>query len=118
VSRPRFLADEDLRFEIVLAVRRLEPSVDISTVFEIGRARSTDAEVLDFANANGLIVVSHDVNTMKAEAESRIADGRGIAGLMLTAQRSSTRSAAESLVLIWAASEAEEWTDRIVFLPI
>jgi hypothetical protein len=111
------LADEDLRFEIVLAVRRLEPALEIATVVELGRAGSTDVQVLDFALESRLLVISHDVNTLKAEAETRIADGRGMAGVFLTGQRSRTRAVAESLVLIWAASEAEEWANRIVFLP-
>ncbi len=70
-----------------------------------------------FANANGLLVISHDVNTLKSEAEQRIADGRGVAGVFLAPQRQPTRAIAESIVLIWAASEAEEWTNRVVFLP-
>jgi hypothetical protein len=117
MSRPRFLADEDLRFEIVLAVRRLEPAADIATVIELGRAGSPDAEILEFASANVLLVISHDVNTLKAEADRRIADGRGIAGVFLAAQRHPTRAVAESIVMIWAASEAEEWSDQVVFLP-
>lgn len=117
MSRPRFLADEDLRFEIVLAVRRMEPAVEIASVVELGRSGSADADVLAFARAAGWIVVAHDVNTLKAEADARIADGRGVAGVFLTAQRTPTRVVAESLVLIWSASEADEWTDRVVFLP-
>ncbi|HLW64673.1 MAG TPA: DUF5615 family PIN-like protein [Gemmataceae bacterium] len=117
MSQPRFLTDEDLRFEIVLAIRRMEPALEIATVVELGRSGSTDAEVLDFSLANGLLVISHDVNTLKAEAESRIANGHGVAGVFLTSQRSKTHSVAESLVLIWGASEAEEWANRIVFLP-
>jgi len=118
VSRPRFLADEDLRLEIVLAVRRLEPGVEVVMVQEAGRSGSTDAEVLEYASANGLIVISHDVNTLKAEAEQQIAGGRGVTGVLLTPQKNPTRPVAESLVLIWAASEAEEWKDRIVYLPL
>src|SRR5262245_28871680 len=117
MTRPRFLADEDLRFEIVLAVRRLEPLIDIATVRELSRAGSSDAEVLEFAQSNGWLVVSHDVNTLKAEAERRIADGRGVAGTFLAAQHSSTRPIAETLVLVWSASEAEEWRDRVVYIP-
>ena len=49
MSRPRFLADEDLRFEIVLAVRRMEPAVDISTIVEMGQSGSADPDVLAFA---------------------------------------------------------------------
>lgn len=70
MSRPRFLADEDLRFEIVLAVRRMEPAVEIASVVELGRSGSADADVLAFARAAGWIVVSHDVNTLKAEADA------------------------------------------------
>src|SRR4051794_15361021 len=117
MARPRFLADEDLRFAIVAAVRRLEPAVEIVTVVEEGRSGSTDTEVLELARATGRILISHDVNTMRAEAERRIGDGRGITGLLLAAQSSKIRSIAESIVLTWAASEAEEWLDRIVYLP-
>lgn len=73
MNRPRFLADEDLRFEIVLAVRRLEPLVEIPRVQDMGLAGRLDPEVLEFAARERLIVVSHDVNTLKAErnCESR-----------------------------------------------
>jgi hypothetical protein len=117
MARPRFLADEDLRYAIVAAVRRLEPAAEIATVVEEGRSGSTDAEILELARSTGRIKISHDVNTMRAEAERRIADGRGIVGLFLAAQSSVTRVIAESIVLAWAASEADEWLDRIVYLP-
>jgi hypothetical protein len=115
---PHFLADEDLRFEIVLAVRRLEPTLKFETVVERGLSGLDDAAVLEHAKAHGLIVVSHDVNTMKAIAEKRIRDGIGIAGLFLIPQSRGTRSVAESLLAVWAASEASEWADRIVYLPL
>jgi hypothetical protein len=118
MSRPRYLADEDLRFEIVLAVRRMDPAIEFRTVFEANRAGSIDSAVLQFASDSGLIVVSHDVNPLKAEAERRILFSGGLPGVFLAPQRKPTRLIAESLVLIWAASEAEEWVDRVVFLPI
>ena len=69
MSRPRFLADEDLRGNILLAVRRLEAAVEITSVFEQGWASATDEEVLDFAWRERWLLVSHDVNTMKSFAE-------------------------------------------------
>lgn len=117
MARPRFLADEDLRFEIVLAVRRLEPAIDFPTVVELGQAGSTDDEVLELAHADGRILVSHDVNTLRGLADVRVADGRGVSGVLLTPQRSATRDVAESIHTVWGASEAEEWVDRVVFIP-
>lgn len=118
MSRPRFLADEDFRFDIVQAVRRNEPTLQIETVVEIGHSGMKDRDVLEYATANGLLVLSHDVNTLKAEAERRIADGRGVAGVFLVPQFRTTRSIADSVLLIWAATEAEEWVNQIVYLPL
>jgi len=118
MSRPRFLADEDLRGSIVRAVRRMAPTLEIATVVEEDWSAATDEDVLEFASEHEWLIISHDVNTMKAFAEQRIADGRGIYGLFLVPQSSAIRLIAESLVLIWEASEFEEWRDRIVYLPL
>lgn len=118
MSRPRFLADEDLRGSIVRAVRRLAPTLEIVTILEEGLSSANDEEVLEFVWQQEWLVVSHDVNTMKAFAERRIADPQGIHGLFLAPQRSAIRLIAESLVLIWEASEFDEWRDRIVYLPL
>jgi hypothetical protein len=117
VANPRFLADEDLRFEIVSAVRRLEPTIDFPTVVELGRDGLSDAEQLEFAHQAGRILISHDVNTLRTLADARVLDGRGVSGVLLTAQRNPTRDVAETIVLIWAASDAAEWRDRVVFIP-
>ena len=118
MSPPRFLADEDLRGSIVRAVRRLEPNVAITTIVEQGQSSISDEEVLAYAWENQWLLVSHDVTTMKAMAERRLATGDGLHGLFLASQSQSTRVVAESLVLIWSASEFEEWRDRIVYLPL
>jgi|SRR6516225_4455393 hypothetical protein len=111
------MADEDLRFEIVLAVRRLEPTIDLPSIIELGRAGSTDEQVLVFAQAQGRILVSHDVNTLRGLADERVANGRGVSGVLLTAQRNPTRDIAETIHTIWGASEADEWVDRVVYIP-
>jgi len=118
VSRPRFLADEDFRRNIVHAVRRLEPKVVISTVVEEGLSSVSDEEVVQFAADHGWLLVSHDVNTMKSTAEHRIAKGDVVPGLFLVPQSRPTLTVAESLVLIWSASEHEEWRNRVVYLPL
>jgi hypothetical protein len=117
MSRPRFLADEDLRSSIVRALRRRAPTVEVTTVVEEGLSSANDENVLEFAWQHRWLVVSHDVNTMKAIAEVRIADGRDIHGLLLVPQRRAVSMVAECLGLIAEASEFEEWRNRIVYLP-
>ncbi|MGH7137204.1 MAG: DUF5615 family PIN-like protein [Pirellulales bacterium] len=112
------MADEDLRHSIIAAACRLEPALDFLTIVQAGKAGAPDDAVLDFAQADQRLVVSHDVSSMIAAAEDRIAGGKGMGGLFMAPKKKSRRLVAESLVFIWAASEAEEWRDKIVFLPL
>jgi hypothetical protein len=77
-----------------------------------------DTEILAYAAREGLLVVSHDVNTMPAAAFARLSAGKSFPGLFMSPQSSPIASIIDSLVLIWAASELEEWQDRVVFLPL
>lgn len=118
MSRPRFLADHDLRERIVLAVRRREPAVEFVRARDLGLDRRPDPVVLAAAAAQGLLVVSHDVNTMTDHAYARLAAGEPMAGLFLVRQTAPLGPVVESLLLIWSASEAEEWDGRVEFLPL
>ncbi len=118
MTLPRFLADEDLRLGIVLAVRRLEPLLQIITVRDASLRAASDNEILDFAANEGWLILSHDVNTMRAAAERRVVEGLRMPGLFLIPQVRSTAAAAESLRVIWSASAFEAWGDRIVYLPL
>lgn len=118
MSVPRFLTDEDLYGPTISAVRRLEPTLEIVRAVDVGLAHVDDSIVLEYATTNGFLLVSHDVNTMKAAAEQRLAAGQGISGLFLVPQDRTIREVVESLVLIWASSQAEEWRDHIEYLPL
>jgi hypothetical protein len=112
------LADEDVHGHIAGGVRRLEPTIDLMTVVEAGKSGASDAEVLDLAQAEDRLLVSHDRKTMRPAAEQRIADGTGITGLFLVRRDRPIKAVVEDLLLIWATTEAEDWRDLITFLPL
>ncbi len=118
MSRPRFLADNDLNDAIVQGVLRREPTVEFVRLRELRLEALADPAVLQFAAESPWIIVSHDVNTMTAAAFSRLAAGQPINGLLLVHQSSSLGLVIESLILIWSASDAEEWGGQVRFLPI
>jgi hypothetical protein len=74
--------------------------------------------VLAYAAGEGLLIVSHDVNTMPGHASARITAGELMAGLFMVRQGDAIGPVIDSLVLIWSASETEEWRDQIRFLPL
>ena len=118
MSRPRFLADHDLNQHIVTGIRRREPAIECICVRDIGMHERADADVLTYAAAHQLIIVSHDVNTMPAAAFSRIRNGIFVAGLLMVKQSEPVGTVIDDLVLIWSASEAEEWHNQVSFLPL
>jgi uncharacterized protein DUF5615 len=117
MSRPRFLADHDLNEHIVVGALRQEPAMEFVRVRELGMSGRPDEEILEHADREGWLVVSHDVNTMPAAAYARLAGGRSFPGLFMVHQRTPIGPIVENLVLIWATSELEEWKDQVVFLP-
>ncbi len=75
-----------------------------------------DLEVLTVAARDGRILVSHDRETMPAHFSRFVAESTS-SGLLIVSQKLAIREAIEQILLVWVATEAEEWSDRIGYLP-
>jgi hypothetical protein len=115
--RPRFLADADFNHKIVLGLRRREPAIDFQAAHESGIPGMPDPDVLDVAARSGRILVSHDRKTMPGYL-ARFLTRRSSPGLIIVSQDLDIRTAIDDLLLVWLATEAEEWRNRIGFLPV
>lgn len=118
MSRPRFLADHDFNEHILSGLLRREPVIEVVRVRDVGLQDRPDSEILRYASDHGLIVLSHDVNTMTAGAHVRLGDSKPMTGLFMVQQSQPVGLIIENLLLIWASSEAEEWRDHVCFLPL
>jgi hypothetical protein len=99
-------------------VLRREPAIEMVRAREVGLQDRPDDQVLQYAAEEGLLVASHDVNTMVAAAQRRIRAGQAMPGLLMVRQRDPVGPAIDGLVLIWSASELEEWEGEVWFLPL
>ena len=113
----RFLADEDLDSDIIDGLRSREPAIDILDVKKVGLRGKADAVLLDLAAQQDRIVITHDRRTMTRYFQERLAAGRLSAGVFVVPQRTAIGEIIESLLLVWTASQAEEWRNQIVYLP-
>jgi hypothetical protein len=113
----RFQADADLNQDIVQAMRRRVPAVDFRTAHEASLAGLDDDLVLERAALEGRVLVSHDRRTMPFHFAALIAT-RTCAGVILVPKNLPIRQVLEDLILIWEASEAEEWINQIDSLPL
>ncbi len=94
----RFQADNDLKFGIVKAVRRQEPTVDFVSAQEAGLDAVPDPLLLDRAAAEGRVLVSHDRRTMIDHFRDHLAAGKSSPGLLIVSQGSAIGDVAEALI--------------------
>jgi hypothetical protein len=113
----KFQADADLNQKIVKATLRHEPSIDFQTALAAALPCLPDPEVLKIAAKDGRILVSHDQTTMPNHFAAFITTETS-PGLIIAPQHLSIGLVVESLVLIWAVDDAEEWINRIRYLPL
>jgi hypothetical protein len=113
----RFQADADLNHIIVKATLRREPSIDLQTAHVANLGGVEDQEVLALAAQAGRVLVTHDCKTMPRYFAEFIGHTSSN-GVIVIPQKLPIRAAVEDLFLIWTASEAEEWRNRIPVLPL
>jgi predicted nuclease of predicted toxin-antitoxin system len=113
----RFQADADLNEEIVAGVIRRESVIDFQTAEEANLRGYSDAVVLAIAAQENRMLVSHDRRTMPKHFAEFIAMQHS-PGVIIVSQNVSVRDAIEELLMIWVASEAEEWINTIVEIPL
>ncbi len=76
-----------------------------------------DLGVLAIAAQQGRILASHDRKTMPSEFAEFLANHQS-SGVIIVSRRLSIEVVIEELLLIWEASIAEEWVNRITKLPL
>jgi hypothetical protein len=115
--RVRFQADADLDGRILRGLRRVSSEIDFRTATDAGLDGLQDPEVPRIAAESGRILVSHDRRTMPTHL-ARFSAGTRSPGLILLRGAIAISTAIDELFLIWLASEAEEWVDRLVWIPL
>jgi hypothetical protein len=112
-----FQADADLDGRILRGLRRVAPELNMWTAAEAGLAAVEDSEVLRLAAEAGRILISQDRSTMPDQFQRFISKSQS-PGVILLRARVPIAVAIEELLLIWAASEAEEWINRLAWIPL
>jgi len=114
----RFLADEDIDADIIQGLRSREPTIDILDVKTAGLRGTRDPALLEPAAQQDRILITHDRRTMTRHFRERVAAGKPTLGVfILPQQQGAIGETIESLLLVWTASQAEEWRNQIVYLP-
>lgn len=113
----RFQADADLDARIIRGVKRRRPEVDFQSSVEAALWGLPDPGVLQQSAISGRVPVTHDRRTMPRHFTRFIA-AETSPGVIVVPKSVSMGAAVEELLLIWAASDAEEWRNRLAWIPL
>jgi hypothetical protein len=115
--KPRFQADADFNEIIIKALLRREPSLEFRTATAAGLPGLDDAQVLSLAARANRLLVTHDRKTMPRHFTEFIV-AQPSAGVLIVPQKLPITQVVDELILIWTATDAEEWINRIYSLPL
>ena len=114
----RLLADENFNHDLVRGVLRRVPALDLVRVQDVGLREIDDPAILDWAARERRVVLKHDANTMLAFAYERIRRGAAMPGLFVVTQQAATTTVIDDLLLLAQASDAGEWENQVLYLPL
>ncbi len=120
-SPPRFIADEDFNRDVVVGLRRAEPTMDILTASEARTLGWSDLDVLAWAAAHDLILLSHDQRTMPDHFYhflSQLAADAQSPGVMLLPQELAIGPSINAIREVWLLSAHTEWRNLLTRLPL
>lgn len=113
----RFLADENINTYIVDGLRSREPAIDILDVKTAGLRGTKDPALLEIAAVEDRILITYDRRTMVRHVRDLRAAGKPVPGVFIVPDRpSAIGEIIDCLLLVWIASEAEEWRDVILYV--
>jgi hypothetical protein len=120
MSEIRYLLDEHVDPLFRTELLKREPTL---IVWRIGDPsappRSTlDPEILYWCEEYGFILVTNNRHTMPKHLRDHLAEGRHVPGIFVLNPNMSVGETLEELLLIWGASDEDEYRDQIAFLPV
>jgi len=115
----RFLLDENEPPRLKAGLLRFNPTIDVLRIGEPGAPSlgTPDLDMLRYLEVSQRILVTSNRTSMPAHLEAHWAAGGHLWGLFWVRPRIPISRLAQDLYLVWEASEAEEWIDRLDWIP-
>lgn len=116
----RFLLDENMPHSLRDQLLHHEPDMDVRCIGDsiappIG---TLDPVILEWLEENQYLLVSRNRRTMPQHLKEHQAKGRHVPGLLLIRHQTTIGSLVRDLLLIWHASNLNDYQDRIEYLPL
>jgi predicted nuclease of predicted toxin-antitoxin system len=113
----RFQADADFHGQVVTALKRQYPEIDIQSAQTANLEGLPDEEVLALAAREGRILLTHDRRTMPEHFALFISHTES-PGVFIVPQHLGIGATISEIVLLWEASTPDEWKNFLGAFPL
>ncbi len=119
MSKIRYLLDENVDPALRIELLRKEPLLVVWKVGDPGAPKlgATDPEILVWCQENKFILVTNNRRSMPGHLHGHIEHGGHVPGIFQLSPKLSTHEIVDDLLLIWGASELEEYQNLMLYLP-
>ena len=114
----RWLADENFNNDILRALFRRDPDIDVIRAQDAGLTGIDDEALLAWAAEQNRLLLTHDVSTLTAYAYHRVMKGEPMPGVFEVSREVSMRVAVDDILLLTECSRPGEWEGQIRYLPL
>ena len=112
------MTDENFNNDILRAVRRKIPRIDIVRAQDVGLTGVNDETLLAWAAEQERVLLTHDVSTITPHAYGRVMKGERMPGVFEVNRSVSIRTAMDDIVLLTECSIPGEWEGQVRYLPL
>lgn len=120
MSEIKYLLDEHVNPRLRKALKRLAPDIVVWRVGDPGAPHlgTLDPGILFWCEEHGFSLVTNNRESMPVHLREHMAAGQRVPGIFTLNPSMTMSETADELVLIWGASEAEEYMDQLNYLPL
>lgn len=120
MSSVRYLLDEHVDPRLRTQLIRQASDLVVWMIGDPGAPRrgTSDPDILLWCEVNGFTLVTSNRRSMPDHLQAHLTAGRHIPGILVLPPDMTIGAALEQLLLVWGASEAEEYRDLLLYLPL
>ena len=114
----RLASDQNFNHDIIRGLLRRVPHLDVRLIQDAGLSQAEDPAVLEWAAAEGCILLTHDRSTMPDYAYERVGAGQRMPGVFVVSDRIPVGAAIDDLHILVACSRDDEWEGLVEDVPL
>jgi hypothetical protein len=120
VSVVRYLLDEHVDSTLRAQLLRHEPDLVVWIIGDPGAPKrgTLDPDLLLWCEANDFLLVTNNRKSMPVHLQDHLAAGHHMPGILTLNPNMTLSATIDELLLIWGASEIEEYRDLLLYLPL